>query len=388
MKALLGVLSIVLASFLPSAANHAIPIGEVEDTLGRSDSQEHSMVLMSEEIKEFPNGFPVDSALFMQHSSTLEFEIPLDYNSEVKRFVEYFGTSWQVKLKEMISLSEFYFPVYESILDKYNLPLELKYVSIIESALNPHATSVSGAVGLWQFMPYTGKSYDLSIDRYVDERKHIEKSTEAAAQYFKDMSNVFDDWLVVIASYNCGPGNIRKAMRASGGKTTFWEIYPYLPAQTRHYIPSFIAVAYLMNFYQEYGIVPSKSKEPGHDFSFVNCSNNCSLDAVAEILGTSKEELLRWNPALKNGSIPVNKDDFPLYMPADRCYTFLECEGDIVDMSKEIVAIPTKSVYVVRRGDSLQAISNKMGCSVGELKSWNNLRSSMIHPGQRLVLYL
>ncbi len=341
------------------------------------------------QIRVFPdNKVPVDSALFMQHSKALEFEIPLDFNSEVKRFIDFFGTEWQPKLSQMLTLSEFYFPTYEAMLDKYDLPLELKYISVIESGLNPHAASGAGAVGLWQFMPYTGKIYDLSIDRYMDERKHIEKSTEAACKYFRDMSNSFDDWLVVIASYNCGPGNIRKAMRRSGGKTSFWEIYPYLPSQTRHYIPSFIAVAYLMNYASEYGILPAEVQKPEHDFAHVTLTNDISIDAVATVLNMPKDDILDWNPAIKNGRLPSNKEQVNIYMPHDKCYQYLECEDDIKKMSVELIPQVQEKVYVVRRGDSLPLIARKMGCSVGELKDWNNLRSSLIHPGQKLVLYL
>ncbi|MCB9246166.1 MAG: transglycosylase SLT domain-containing protein [Flavobacteriales bacterium] len=343
----------------------------------------------SYELAVFENNLiPVDSTLFMEHVAQLEFQIPLDYNAEVKRLINYFGVKWQDKLKDVLTLSSFYFPVYESALDKYNLPLELKYISVIESALNPHATSSAGAVGLWQFMPYTGKIYDLSIDRYVDERKHIEKSTEAACQYFSDMSKSFDDWLVVIASYNCGPGNVRKAMRASGGKTGFWEIYPYLPSQTRTYIPSFIAVAYLMNFAQYYGITPSPVDVPEHGFKYVEASKDCSLDAIAEAIGTPKSQLLAWNPALRAGQIPVNKSAFPLYMPEDKCYAFLECQPEIQSKSESLIPAVQERTHTVRRGESLQLIARKHGCSVTEIKRWNHLKSNVIHPGQRLHLYL
>ncbi len=346
-------------------------------------------LIFSDAITEFAeNQIPVDSALFFTHMNTLEFEISMDYNSEVKRFINYFGTSWQVKLKEMITLSEHYFPIYESILDKHDLPLELKYISVIESALNPYATSRSGAVGLWQFMPYTGKIYDLKIDRYQDERRDIKKSTEAAAHYFKDMSLVFDDWLVVIASYNCGPGNIRKAIRRSGGKTGFWEIYPFLPTQTKNYIPSFIAVAYLMNFYDQYGIYPTWVEKPTTGVTEVEFTPNHNLKAVSEILGISLAEIRKLNPPLKSNNIPANVKTMDIYLPNDLAYAFIEKEGEILTLSEEYKPAITEVVYVVRRGDSLLAIANRKGCSVREIKEWNNLRSNMIHPGNRLKLYL
>ncbi|MBI1305466.1 MAG: transglycosylase SLT domain-containing protein [Bacteroidetes bacterium] len=341
------------------------------------------------DITEFENDeIPVDSALFFSHVQSLEFQIPLDFNSEVKRFIDYFGTSWQPKLKEMITLSQYYFPIYESILDKNNLPLELKYVSVIESALNPYAVSRSGAVGLWQFMPYTGKLYHLQIDRYQDERRDVYKSTEAACGYFSDMSKIFDDWLVVIASYNCGPGNIRKAINRAGGKTGFWDIYPYLPSQTQHYIPSFIAVAYLMNFYEHYGIFPTEVSVPRTDILEVNCSKDFSLKAIAQVLEISEADIKKLNPSLKGDVIPQNVEDLKLKLPEDLAYKFIENQEEILRLSNEYKAEVKEVIYVVKRGDSLPAIANHHGCSVTEIKDWNNLSSNLIHPGKRLKLYL
>ncbi len=362
---------------------------KVEVPVETVPTAEVAEVMFTDAITEFENDeIPLDSQIFFGHIEQLEFEIPLDFNSEVKRFIDYFGTSWQPKLKEMLTLSDYYFPIYESVLDKKDLPLELKYVSVIESALNPYATSRSGAVGLWQFMPYTGKLYDLKIDRYQDERRDIVKSTEAAAQYFKDMSLVFDDWLVVIASYNCGPGNIRKAIRRSGGKTGFWEIYPYLPKQTQHYIPSFIAVAYLMNFHQQHGILPAFVESPTKDITKVSVSPNHRLKAISELLEIEVSEIRKLNPSLKSDNIPVNVETMEIYLPTEKALNFIDKEGEILVLSESYKPVVQEITYVVRRGDSLQAIANKKGCSVGEIKEWNNLRSNMIHPGNRLKLYL
>ncbi len=366
-------------------------VAENESTgaLATLETTEAAPVLLTDEITEFlDNEIPVDSSIFFSHVNSLEFQISMDYNSEVKRFINYFGTSWQSKLKQMITLSEHYFPVYESVFDKNDLPLELKYVSVIESALNPYATSRSGAVGLWQFMPYTGKIYDLKIDRYQDERRDIEKSTEAAAHYFKDMSLVFDDWLVVIASYNCGPGNIRKAIRHAGGKTGFWEIYPYLPKQTQNYIPSYIAVAYLMNFYEHYGIFPAYAEKPEANVTKVICSPNHNLQAVAETLDMTIEYIRKLNPPLKSDNIPANVSTMEIYLPSDKAHMFIDKEGEILVLSESYTPAVQEVVYVVKRGDSLGAIANRKGCSVAEIKDWNNLRSNTIHPGNRLKLYL
>jgi peptidoglycan lytic transglycosylase D len=346
-------------------------------------------LVFSPDLKIFDdNELPIDSTVFFNHVGSLEFQIPLDYNSEVKHYIDYFATSWQVKLKEMITLSQYYFPKYEAILDKNNLPLELKYISIIESALNPYAVSRSGAVGLWQFMPYTGKIYDLKIDRFQDQRRDVELSTQAACNYFSDMSEVFDDWLVVIASYNCGPGNIRKAIKRAGGKTGFWEIYPYLPAQTQHYIPSFIAVAYLMNFYEHYGILPSYVQQPTNDVMVVRCTPNHNIKAISEIIDLPIEEIRKMNPSLKGDEMPQNVSNTKLTLPTEAAYSFIENEEEILTKSIEYKALIIEKVYVVRRGDCLPVIARKYGCSVTEIKEWNGLNSSMIHPGNRLKLYL
>jgi membrane-bound lytic murein transglycosylase D len=364
-------------------------LGDIEEGTNATIENTETPVILTDEITEFTdNRIPVDSGIFFNHVNSLEFRIPMDYNAEVKRFIDYFGTSWQSKLKQMITLSEHYFPVYETVLDKNDLPLELKYVSVIESALNPYATSRSGAVGLWQFMPYTGKIYDLKIDRYQDERRDIVKSTEAAAHYFKDMSLVFDDWLVVIASYNCGPGNIRKAIRKSGGKTGFWEIYPYLPRQTQNYIPSYIAVAYLMNFYEHYGIFPAYIEKPETNVTKVTCSPNHNLQAMAEVLGMTVKEIRTLNPPLKSDNIPSNVSTMEIFLPNEKALTFIDKEGEILVLSETYKPAVQEVVYVVRSGDSLGAIANRKGCSVVEIKEWNNLRSNTIHPGNRLKLYL
>lgn len=343
----------------------------------------------SHEVIEFPdNKLPVDSARFFCHVQQLEFQIPLDYNSEVKRFIDFFGTSWQPKLKDMMTVSSEFFPIYEATLDRYDLPLELKYISVIESALNPYATSRSGAVGVWQFMPYTGKLFDLDIDRYADERRDVEKATEAAAQYFKQMSEMYDDWLVVIASYNCGPGNINKAIRRAGGKTGFWDIYPYLPTQTKNYIPSFIAVAYLMNFGDDYGILPSPVSSPQVSLGSVTCTTSYDLAVISEVLDIPLDSIKKCNPQLKSDMLPRNKEAYELKLPEELCYCFVEEQKRIEELSKEKGSSVQEEYHTVRRGESLMLISRKYGCSVSELKEWNNLRSELIHPGQKLVMYL
>lgn len=371
-----------MCSFFELYANRDTTSAE-GDTVATSAPLE--LPIYSDHIVQFEdNKIQLDSQTFFKHMNQMEFEIPMDYNDQVHKYINYFATSWQSRLKEMITLKEYYFPIYESILDQYDLPIEIKYLSVIESALNQKAVSVSGAVGLWQFMPYTGKIYGLEINSYVDERKSIEKATHAACHYFTDMKEQFDDWLIVLASYNCGPGNIRKAIRRSGGKKTFWEIYPYLPRQTRNYVPKYIAMAYMMNFYGHYGISPVKLNYP-NQLSTVKCSSNYSIAGIAKVLEMDQEEILGLNPVLRSSRLPLN-GELDLKLPADKCVRFYELESDILEISEKMKPELTERKYVVKRGESLPLIARKNNCSVRELKEWNQLRSSVIHPGQKLVI--
>jgi membrane-bound lytic murein transglycosylase D len=376
------IILILVCSFLESFANRDTTLAE-GDTLQSTETL--ALPLYSDHIVVFEdNKIRLDSQTFFNHMNQMEFEIPMDYNDQVHKYINYFATKWQPRLKEMITLKEYYFPVYESILDQYQLPIEIKYLSVIESALNQKAVSVSGAVGLWQFMPYTGKIYGLQINSYVDERKSIEKATHAACHYFTDMKEQFDDWLIVLASYNCGPGNIRKAIRRSGGKKTFWEIYPYLPKQTRNYVPKYIAMSYMLNFYGHYGISPVEISTP-NDLSTIHCSSNYSIDAIAKILNMDKSEILKLNPVLRTSRLP-RKGEIALNLPTNKCLLFYERKAEILKLSEEMKPVVTEFKYTVRRGESLPVIARKNNCSVRELKDWNQLRGSMIHPGQKLII--
>lgn len=347
------------------------------------------VTVYSEELVLFSeNRLPLDKELYFQHVSELEFAIPMDFNDEVARFIHYFGTAWQPKLKKVITQSEYYFPVYEAILDKNNLPLELKYLSVIESALNPMATSRSGAAGLWQFMPFTGKIYDLEINSYLDERRDLEKSTAAACRYFSDMYRSYGDWLLVLASYNCGPGNVNKAIRKSGGKRTFWEIYPYLPSETQNYVPSFLAVAYLMNFYEHYGITPAPPEFSKPELTRVVCTQNENLEVICQVLEMDEQEFKTYNPFIKTTKIPSTVQSYEIRLPEDYAYTYLEKQNEIRTLSAQVKPQVVEQIYVVRKGDSLLSIAGKYDCSITELKGWNGLSSNVIHPGQKLKILL
>jgi membrane-bound lytic murein transglycosylase D len=318
----------------------------------------------------------------------------MDFNHLVKTQIDYFGTRWQTKLKEMVTKSQYFFPLYEEILSEHNMPLEIKYLSIIESGLNPYARSRCGAVGAWQFMPATGKIFDLEINSKIDERRSLEKSTRAACIYLNQMHNQYGDWLVALASYNCGPGNVRKAMRLSG-KRDFWGIYKYLPRETQNYVPKFIAMTYMMNFYDEFGIVPSPYDNPLFQYEKVYCKEGLNFKVIAEIVGMEKALLLQYNPELKVAEIPYKGDGYELNLPCDLSYLFYENEEQIGALSVikeeerklEEARRPSPIYYTVRKGESLPVIARKMHCSASQLKQWNGIKGSLIYPNQKLKIY-
>ncbi len=353
------------------------------------------VVYLNDEIISFElNQIPVDEGLFNHHCSLMDFKVPMEYNDLVKSQIDFFGVRWQAKLKTMVTKSQHFFPLYESILAEYDMPLEIKYLSIIESGLNPHARSRCGAVGPWQFMPATARIFDLKMDYNVDERKSLDKSTRAACTYLKQMYNQYGDWLVALAAYNCGPGNVRKAMRLSGS-TDFWGIYRYLPRETQNYVPKFIAITYMMNFYDEYCIVPAPINDSLYMSDQVFCKEGYDFEVIAEKLGISNEQLLQFNPELKRANIPYKGEGYTLSVPQAVTQLYYENEKDIE--AKSIVRAEEKRIaeanrpkvtyHYVQRGESLIVIARKRGVTVSQLRQWNGIKGSTIYPKQRLKIY-
>ncbi|MCB9251402.1 MAG: transglycosylase SLT domain-containing protein [Flavobacteriales bacterium] len=353
----------------------------------------------AEEVSFENNQMPLQEEDLINHSRVLESEIPLQFNEEVKTLINYFGTSWQSKLKEMLVVSNYYFPIYEEIFDRYNMPLEIKYLSVIESALNPYAVSGSGAAGLWQFMHATGKIFDLKVNNYVDERRNIEKSTEAACQYLQRMYKTYGDWFLVIASYNCGPGNVNKAIARSGGKKTFWEIKPWLPKETQRYVPAFIAMSYVMNFHDKYGITPIVSEVTQQRLVKVECNTKYSYKVICSTLELDENQLKSYNPELKKSLIPNTNDYFHLKLPYEKAMLFYQHEDlieqnsqneteyrqPVVETSVNLKSSKTRT-YKVKRGDSVALIAQKYNVKTWQIRSWNGLKSNYIYPGQKIVI--
>lgn len=328
--------------------------------------------------------------------------IPMTYNADVRRYIDLYAVRKRNFSGRILGLTKIYFPLFEEVLDKYNMPMELKNLAIIESALNPNAVSRVGATGLWQFMYPTGKMYGLEVNTFIDERRDPVKSTIAAANYLKDLHKIYNDWELALAAYNCGPGNVNKAIRRSGGKTSFWEIYNYLPKETRGYVPAFIAATYTMHYYNEHGIVAIEPDFP-YATDTVMVHKELHLQQIATVLGIPLETIQKLNPQYRRDIIPAVNTAFPLVLPIEQSLAFDELRDSIhaynydtyLASFKVVNYTPpatnlanngtgNKKYHTVQRGESLNILSNKYGISVAEIKYMNRLKSSSIHPGQRL----
>ena len=330
----------------------------------------------------------------------LDEQTPFDliYNNAVKAYIDLYSLRKRVLVSRLIGLSQIYFPMFEEKLAKYNLPLELKYLAIVESALNPNAISKSGAGGLWQFMYATGKMYALDVNSYVDDRRDPLKATEAACRYFKYLYGMFGDWQMVLAAYNCGPGTLSKAIRRSGNKKTYWEIRPYLPLETQGYVPAFIAVNYLMNFTKEHNIYPIAPKQIYFYADTVHVKQTVSFEAVSKIIDIPMEDLVFLNPAYKLRRVPGYSDYRHLYLPANKTGAFINNETAIYtyrkneELSRDSLMLlamqtaPSKKYHKVKKGENLQKIAAKYQCNVSDLKRWNKLKGNSVKTGTKLVL--
>ena len=315
--------------------------------------------------------------------------INYSYNKTVHSFIDAYLIKNKQLISRMLSLSSYYFPIFEQTLDKYDLPLELKYLAIVESALNPNARSKSGARGLWQFMYPTGKQYGLEVNSYIDERRDPFKSTEAACQYFVKLYDMFGDWNLVLAAYNGGPGYIQRKL-ISTGKDNFWDLRPYLRRETRNYIPSFVAVSYLMTYANEYDIHTDtlQIKLVPTDTFTINCQISFSL--LSTVTCVPIHEINRLNPSYKNDMFPLYaKVRLPLECVNDYLLNF-DSNKDYVTAvdNKEILIDEVRLMYTAEDGDYLGKIASKFKLKVFQIQKWNRLKSSKLKIGDKLVLYV
>ncbi|MBN2212805.1 MAG: transglycosylase SLT domain-containing protein [Bacteroidales bacterium] len=326
--------------------------------------------------------------------------IELDYNEAVRYYIDLYSIHRRDEFARIIGLSELYFPYFDEMLAKNNLPLELKYLTIVESGLNPLAVSKSGAVGLWQFLLNTGRLFDLEINSYIDERRDPFKSTEAACRYLKYLYNTFNDWQLVLSSYNGGPGDVRKAIERSNGALDYWEIRPCLSDQAQNYVPAFIAVTYLMNYYREHHIQPIPPLFSYSDLDTLRISYHLTFSQISDMLGVTVEQLRFLNPVYKMDVVPEMNEPAILVLPKDKISLFIQNESKILGNGPEVKDYHTminnsrstdnkiQIIHIVEKGEFFHKIALKYNCTLENIKAWNNLTDNTLSPGQRLIIWI
>ncbi len=355
---------------------------------------------------------PCCDSLYLSRLDSIQSGVPLSFNDIVRNYIEMYTVKKRFQVANMLGLAEYYFPIFEEALDAECMPLELKYLPVIESALNPRAFSRAGACGLWQFMYSTGRMYKLEISSFVDERRDPVLSTKAAVRYLKDLYGTYEDWILVIAAYNCGPGNVNKAIRRSGGKKNYWDIYYNLPRETRGYVPAFIAANYVFSYYKEHGIFPLRPNLPPMCDSIM-VEDALHFEQIAAKLDLSVEELRDLNPQYRADVIPAGfGKSYALRMPYNHIHDFIDNQDSIFACNRskyfndsDRTADPrvrikahahpmgengrARLVYTVKSGVVPGAIAMKFNVRLADLKYWNNLNKRLtIRPGQKLVVYV
>ena len=343
-------------------------------------------------------------SIYKQRLQALPFVIEVPYNEVVRRYILRYVKHSPRQLAALQRKAEYYFPIFEDILAKHDLPYELCYMPVIESALNPQARSHMGATGLWQFMPATGKKYGLEINSLVDERMDPIRSTEAACLFLKNLYTIFQDWNLVIAAYNCGPCNVNKAIHRAGGKRDFWSIYPYLPSETRGYLPIFIAASYAMNYAEAHGICPATPLTTMASDTIVTTQRQ-HLKQIADNIDIPLAELRRLNPQYPRDIIPGGKA-YAICLPIEKAGVYIDKQDTILAyQAKELIhnrrdeiellhrtsvnggySINGVTYYKIKEGDTLGGIAKKFRVSVKQLKAWNGLKSDMIRAGKTLKI--
>ncbi len=366
---------------------------------------------MSEDIAATPTDVSYDelsTEVLKKRLEKLNQKTPfnIEYNPVLEQVIKSFLKNRRSSLERLMSLSDYYFPMFEQEMSNQKIPLEMKYLAIIESALNPKARSRAGATGLWQFMYSTGRGYGLEVNNYVDERSDPVRSTKAAAKYLNELYKVFGDWDLVLAAYNSGPGNVTKAIRRSNGKQNYWNLRPYLPRETAGYVPAFLATLYIFEYAKEHGFRPQKRSNHLFQTDTIRVKQAVPFKDIADLTGMSVEEIQFFNPSYQLDVVPyVEGRNYALRLPISEIGKFVENEELIyayLNEEKEHLEkpLPTvvrgeqyasrnnkKTVYTVKRGDNLGRIASRYGVTVSNLKRWNRMKSTHIRVGQRLVIY-
>ena len=343
-------------------------------------------------------------SVYMHRLYDLPTVMELSFNPVVRTYIEMYTNRRRDLVSYMLTLGDYYYPMFEEALDRYGLPLELKYLPVIESALNPIAVSRMGATGLWQFMLRTGRQYKLEVNSLVDERRDPYKSTDAAAQYLRDLYQIYEDWNLVIAAYNCGPGNVNKAIARSGGRRDYWDIYYNLPRETRGYVPAFIAANYVMNYNDEHRICPQETSNELIALDTVHVDREVHFQQISAVLEIPIESIRRYNPQFKRDLIPGNHKPYALVLPTKEMYAFISHKDEIVNHNRSIYMTNRmqtltnlndesalsgnvlNTYYRIKKGDTLGAIARRNGTTVGRLQRMNGMRSTKLSIGKRIIV--
>ena len=346
-------------------------------------------------IRDFVKGETplLDTATIQMRMHVLDAASPMDlsWNPIAHSRIAFYAAKRPIHLGRMLGRAPLYFPLFEEALDRHDLPLELKYLAVVESGLNPKARSHAGARGLWQFMYATARGQGLRIDSYIDERRDPVRSSEAACVFLKKLYNQYGDWYLALAAYNAGPGNVNKAIRRSGGKKNFWEIRYILPRETRNYVPAFMAVVYLMEYHAEHNIFPAELFTPYAALDTVEVNTVLRFDQIAAHLNMDVESLSQLNPMFRLDIIPGPPEKWPLVLPQNLIPSFLAYQKDMIlhepERTPKIVFVPEPVIYRVKSGDVLGGIASSYGVSVKQIKEWNGLKGTMIRVGQKLKIH-
>ena len=416
----LALLFFVVCGILPAAAQKDItvhdnktgrdevidlPEGMMADTDSLLAAWNAKKYLVPDTTLQMQNVNPYfDEAVYIERLKHLPTIMEMPHNAVVQKFIDQYSGKLRHSISYMLGACNFYIPIFEEALDLYGLPLELKYLPVIESALNPTAVSRAGAVGLWQFMLATGKRYDLEVNSLIDERRCPIKSTRAAARYLKDLYDIFGDWSLVIAAYNCGPNNVNKAITRAGGVKDYWVIYPYLPRETRGYVPAFIAANYIMNYYCEHNISPMKTQMPIATDTLM-LSRDVHFSQIAAVCNVELDALRALNPQYRTDVIPGGVKPCILRLPQRAVTAFLNAGDSIYNYRNEefftkraTVAVnedvkkttasgsPNSSVrtITIKKGQTLSDIAKKYGTTVSALRRLNGIKGNNIRAGKKL----
>ena len=380
--------------YTPEITDSLLSIWYLHRQIGRSsEGQEYDM-----DSVHFQSDVP--DKVYIERLEAMNSFITLPFNETVRNYIILYSEKMPTKMGHILGLCRYYMPIFEEVFNKYDMPLELKYMAVIESALNPVAVSRAGAKGMWQFMYKTARDYGLEINSYVDERLDPVASADAAARFLSDSYAIFGDWNLAISSYNCGAGNVNKAIRRSGGKRDFWSIYPYLPRETRGYVPAFVGAMYAIRYYKEHGLVPEVVPMPEHTDTF-RVHKQLHFKQVNALAGVPMDDLHNLNPQYMHDIVPGASQEYILRIPYQYTNAYIEHEDSLYTYMADSLFKPAtlkaiesgraagsgRITYKVKSGDYLGRIASRYHVSINQIKQWNHLRSNNLRVGQILYIY-